>query len=531
MKFNLIRLEEKQLIKESVCEIHYNVSNDVNVEHKLKITILDPFFNIEYIPGSMVVDVFNDINYWVRFNVDEISNNEKPNLKFGVRIQVEDLSTNHIIYDEVIKTHHKSFEMRNHSLSNPEYLERAWIIGDSNVWASFGDTNNKFERIGRHVPIRVSQTSLTLNRFVNGDFLGLLDSLPIQEKDVLVFYLGEIDFRYTIHKHCENKNITLKNACLELMDSYFNSILKIKEIYNNRIVILSPNPPMRDGFLHEYVLGTEDDRKLCSKLFDTYWKNKIGFIEYLDWTKDYTLPDGLIDTSKLCDNNHHIRYYNSIVNLLSKQLSKSTKTNIMKTNEPKELVDYCLDFDLMEKCIFMQVYEEILTLSYWLNGFKPHNILEIGTMGSTFWLMSKLSTGKKVSVDIEPRQSIIHHFMCGEDWKFFQGDSHTKDMFEQVKDFCPKYDFIFIDGDHTYDGVKHDFELYKNLLSPRGVIGFHDIDPNHIFADSYAGQVYKFWQDLDEGTKINLVCTKSSGNVKLNGQHSQGFGGIGLWRP
>ena len=62
--------------------------------------------------------------------------------------------------------------------------------------------------------------------------------------------------------------------------------------------------------------------------------------------------------------------------------------------DPKELVDYCLDHDLMEKCIFMQVYEEILTLAYWLKGFQPVNVLEIGTMGSTFWLMNKLSTGK-----------------------------------------------------------------------------------------------------------------------------------------
>lgn len=198
---------------------------------------------------------------------------------------------------------------------------------------------------------------------------------------------------------------------------------------------------------------------------------------------------------------------------------------------PKDLVDYCVEPDLMEKCIFMQVYEEFLNLAYWVNGFKPHNVLEIGTMGSSFWVLSKLSTGKKVSVDIDPRQSIIHHFMYGEDWKFFQGDSHTQEMFQKVKSFCPQYDFIFIDGDHTYDGVKRDFEMYKSLLTERGVIAFHDIDPDHIFADSYAGQVYKFWQELEEGTKTNLVCKRSSGKVKLNGIYSQGFGGIGLWTP
>ena len=133
--------------------------------------------------------------------------------------------------------------------------------------------------------------------------------------------------------------------------------------------------------------------------------------------------------------------------------------------DPKELVDYCLVPDLMEKCIFMQVYEEWLTFAHWVKGFQPNNILEIGTMGSTFWILSKLSTGKKASADIEPRLSIIHHFMYGEDWKFFQGDTHEQEMFESIKDFCPKYDLIFIDGDHTYEGVKKDFEMYILLYS------------------------------------------------------------------
>jgi predicted O-methyltransferase YrrM len=213
-------------------------------------------------------------------------------------------------------------------------------------------------------------------------------------------------------------------------------------------------------------------------------------------------------------------------------LQKINKRYMCEINlDPKELVDYCLIPDLMEKCIFMQVYEEWLTFTYWVRGFQPNNILEIGTMGSTFWTLSKLSTGKKASVDIEPRQSIIHHFMYGEDWKFFQGDSHEQGIFESIKDFCPKYDLIFIDGDHTYEGVKKDFEMYKSLLSERGYIAFHDIVPDHIFADSYAGQVYKFWQDLDEGSKINIVCKKSSGKIKLNGIYNKGFGGIGLWRP
>jgi hypothetical protein len=41
-----------------------------------------------------------------------------------------------------------------------------------------------------------------------------------------------------------------------------------------------------------------------------------------------------------------------------------------------------------------------------------------------------------------------------------------------------KIDFLFIDGDHSYEGVKKDFELYSKLLSNNGVIILHDSDPN-----------------------------------------------------
>ena len=39
-----------------------------------------------------------------------------------------------------------------------------------------------------------------------------------------------------------------------------------------------------------------------------------------------------------------------------------------------------------------------------------------------------------------------------------------------------KIDFLFIDGDHSYEGVKKDFELYSNLLTDNGVIVINDTD-------------------------------------------------------
>ncbi len=35
-------------------------------------------------------------------------------------------------------------------------------------------------------------------------------------------------------------------------------------------------------------------------------------------------------------------------------------------------------------------------------------------------------------------------------------------------------DFIFIDGDHSFEGVSKDFEMYSKILSPNGIIALHD---------------------------------------------------------
>jgi predicted O-methyltransferase YrrM len=204
----------------------------------------------------------------------------------------------------------------------------------------------------------------------------------------------------------------------------------------------------------------------------------------------------------------------------------------MKDVNIEELVDYHVKDFLIEPTLFQQVYEEITTFAYWLKGFQAHNILEIGFKGSSFHIMSQLSSGKKVAVDLEDKGRTIwsHYMMYDEDFKLFIADSQTEETRDKVKEFCPEYDLIFIDGDHSYEGVRRDFELYQDLLSPRGYIVFHDIDPEHVFRDGAGGQVYKFWQDISYGSKTNIVTIKSSGKTTCFGQKEH-FGGIGIWRP
>jgi predicted O-methyltransferase YrrM len=56
---------------------------------------------------------------------------------------------------------------------------------------------------------------------------------------------------------------------------------------------------------------------------------------------------------------------------------------------------------------------------------------------------------------------------------------HRQTSSEAASSWSKAIDFLFIDGDHTYAGVKSDFELFQRWVKPEGVIAFHDTLWNH----------------------------------------------------
>lgn len=50
----------------------------------------------------------------------------------------------------------------------------------------------------------------------------------------------------------------------------------------------------------------------------------------------------------------------------------------------------------------------------------------------------------------------------------------STDVVEQVRKIAPYLDLLFIDGDHSYEGVKADWEAYKDFLKPSSLVVFHD---------------------------------------------------------
>ena len=78
-----------------------------------------------------------------------------------------------------------------------------------------------------------------------------------------------------------------------------------------------------------------------------------------------------------------------------------------------------------------------------------------------------------------------------------------------------KIDLLFIDGDHSYKGVKKDFELYSTILSDNGIIIIHDTDSEYektLIVSEDAKKDHhrfdgpsKFIKELEKNNDYNLI--------------------------
>jgi predicted O-methyltransferase YrrM len=188
-----------------------------------------------------------------------------------------------------------------------------------------------------------------------------------------------------------------------------------------------------------------------------------------------------------------------------------------------------------------QVRSELRELLDVLEREPPRRMLEIGTAngGSLFTFARTCAPDARViSVD-------LHHGEFGGGypaWKvplyrafarrgqrlhLVRGDSHAAATRDRVRELLAgePLDFLFIDGDHTYDGVRADFDSYSPLVRPGGLVGFHDIAPPRGDRPGedrlLVGDVPDYWRELTAGRADARELVEPTGG---------GCFGIGLLR-
>jgi predicted O-methyltransferase YrrM len=182
----------------------------------------------------------------------------------------------------------------------------------------------------------------------------------------------------------------------------------------------------------------------------------------------------------------------------------------------------------------MQHVDELTAFTKIVRSLAPRTVLEIGTaQGGVFWLLCRLATpdatlvsldlpsedrfsgGQKMSVDLQTMKApaqVVHTIL---------GNSHAPEMLGRVREALGgrPIDLLFIDGDHTYEGVRSDYAMFGPLVRPGGLIAFHDI----VKTPWEGCEVDRFWAELMKDLSLSPRT--------IVGTFRSHFGGIGIVTP
>lgn len=188
--------------------------------------------------------------------------------------------------------------------------------------------------------------------------------------------------------------------------------------------------------------------------------------------------------------------------------------------------------DLVMNCKAISPYQvraELEKFAALVVDLKPRTVLEIGTCrGGTLCLLSRLAVPDAtiISVDLPGgpfgggynfvRESLFKLFpQKNQELHLIKADSHSPYTKHRVLSLLNNraLDLLFIDGDHTYEGVSKDFWVYGPLVRPGGLIALHDIAPHR----DTSCEVSRFWEEIKAPRDIEIIA-----------DHNQGWGGIGV---
>ncbi len=180
-----------------------------------------------------------------------------------------------------------------------------------------------------------------------------------------------------------------------------------------------------------------------------------------------------------------------------------------------------------------QIESELLAFAKFVRDLKPKMVMEIGTCnGGTLLVLCRMADPEAtiISVDLPHwmggkygggyrsfQVPILRMFPTGrQTLHLLQTDSHRVETRERVSSLlgARKLDLLFIDGDHTYAGVRTDFQLYSPFVRKGGIVAFHDIA---LHPQEAGCEVDKLWNEVKNQYRWSEIIENPN----------QGWAGIG----
>jgi cephalosporin hydroxylase len=171
---------------------------------------------------------------------------------------------------------------------------------------------------------------------------------------------------------------------------------------------------------------------------------------------------------------------------------------------PDGLVDFALKYPAIAP---LQIRSEFVEYARIVSKQRPNAALEIGSFrGGTLFVLTKLANPHATVISLDLPSSrfgkicrwaqtpIFHRFtQNGQTLHLLRADSHRSETLSKVSQLLNgrRLDVLFIDGDHTYAGVRADFDMYAPLVRPGGIVAFHDIAVQPL-----PNEVVRLWNEI-----------------------------------
>jgi cephalosporin hydroxylase len=202
--------------------------------------------------------------------------------------------------------------------------------------------------------------------------------------------------------------------------------------------------------------------------------------------------------------------------------------------DTEDILETAYEFDgygLYESIAPWQRKAELRGLLDRVQERNPSTVLEIGTgRGGTLYTWCRaLEPELVISVDLpggtygggytESKTKLFSQFTDDADLQFVRRNSHDTATRDRVDALLGDrdVDFLYIDADHSYEGVKRDFELYRSLVADDGMVALHDID--HRLNDDPESPygVKQFWQEVQNEYPTTQILSEPQERAYGNG--------------